>query len=159
MSRRDANRTVVKLELYFERTQKTSDDKLTLHSTYASKLRKSHEKCLYPVQIRPRTSFYEPSNYDWPERGYSFNVYLNRRLQTETESGGPCKAMEEQSTLSVAKCKLIRSGTTRHLQIVTSGMQDGVLNVMTQLMKDLNEENPTSCTANVALRVRSKDIS
>ncbi|CAI2737935.1 unnamed protein product, partial [Dicrocoelium dendriticum] len=58
MSRRDANRTVVKLELYFERTQKTSDDKLTLHSTYASKLRKSYEKCLYPVQIRPGTSFY-----------------------------------------------------------------------------------------------------
>ncbi|CAI2737846.1 unnamed protein product [Dicrocoelium dendriticum] len=88
-----------------------------------------------------------------------FNVYLNRRLQKETKSGGPCKAIKEQSTLSIEKCEPIPSKTTRHFQIVTSDMQDGVLNVMTQLMKDLNDENPKSCTSNVALLVISKDIS
>ncbi|CAH8616767.1 unnamed protein product [Dicrocoelium dendriticum] len=69
-SRRFSNRTVVKLELYFPVVRHPFTYEENKYLTFAMKIRTLQGKCLYPVQFRPETSFYEASNYDWPESGY-----------------------------------------------------------------------------------------
>ncbi|CAI2737273.1 unnamed protein product [Dicrocoelium dendriticum] len=157
-SLRFAERSVVKLELYFDMHSWSKDNDARIHLTVATKLRTSQRKCLYPVRIRPKTSFYEPSKCDEPHVGYSFDVYLRRKLKYENQFVDACKAIEEQLTLPIANCTIITSKTPRHVQIVTGEINDGVLNVLTQLMEELNDENKPSCTSNVALRKISKEI-
>ncbi|CAH8616796.1 unnamed protein product [Dicrocoelium dendriticum] len=158
-SRQFSNKTVVKLELYYRVPHYAFITEGSKYLTFATKIRTLQGKCLYPVQVRPDTSFYEPSNYDWPERGYSFNVYILRNIKVEPKTMDICRAIKKRSELQIKICNVTTSEAPKVVRIVTDETQDGVLNVMTQLMEELNDENPISCTTNIALPVISKKIS
>ncbi|CAH8497409.1 unnamed protein product [Dicrocoelium dendriticum] len=154
----EQNRSVVKLELIYKKGSVPDVLNSSMYMQMATTFKPLDGQCLYPIQIRPKISFHEPSKLFPRYDGYAFEIVLEKRFLKETDPKAICDTIKRGTTIEISECHPDDATRPKRVRIMTTASNDGVLNVMSQLMKQLNEKDPASCFCNVALIMQKKDI-